>query len=583
MGFCFLTNLHQPTSGFSEESFYAFAALRGTPALCPNQFISLNEFFYQKIDLLHPWDVLPYIYGPSDSVIPFDFADAPNFDCSFLHGGHYVRNKAVRQLRSLGLDNRSIQGLRDGYDPVRLWRRCAYDFNLTAKATDMCASWLNSSSKIQTHIYNNPNPLPAFQSPPIHWEHCVMEGHPLFPISRTVRAIPPLPEMTPSDFMKLFGNARVRLAAIPRTHVELNGDFEQATRILVDRILNMNGNAQEMREEFADHVLVPIHQCQVPNIEEKLPNVHIFPEENHVIAYGLSSGRTVAVPGIVDGQTIKLSLGIELASITRNIPPASARYGYRFSTEVVPHMSYNPNVLTIQTEPASVCYLDSDPEIAKHLCCIVRNSEEIRTTATNHRFAVCAALVEKIQRPDTSQTLATHAWKLDTQEKRTKFLNEYIRLFFNAIIPPCRDNGIAFECHAQNTILRFDPDDHGAPRGFLIRDLCDMQVHPETLVRTIGRDVRDLFPEGGYNCAKSLEQVYIFLYYGAIYIHLQTLIRVLGLHDNGIGWALAREHFAALVNRDHPMYDFFLRRERVPIRSYTRTRLLNTCVNSAVS
>ena len=218
-------------------------------------------------------------------------------------------------------------------------------------------------------------------------------------------------------------NTKIRLAAIPRESMILNGDFEAHTRHLVDAILESNGNAKDLREKYKDRVFMPVHQLQVPNIREKVKDAIILPEENSVLAYGLSSIRTVAVPGIIDGHTLKLSLGVELATIMRTIPPAAALYGYLFSKNIVPNLSYDRDILTIQREIVSASYRHQDPEIAKHCSCIIRESVEIRTTSTMDGFAVCASLVEKIQRPDTAETLVTHAWKLDTFQKRADFLD----------------------------------------------------------------------------------------------------------------------------------------------------------------
>ena len=90
-------------------------------------------------------------------------------------------------------------------------------------------------------------------------------------------------------------------------------------------------------------------------------------------------------------------------------------------------------------------------------------------------------------------------------------------------------NGVAFECHPQNCVARFDLHTR-ALKGFIIRDFGGLRVHPETLKQTTGVEID--FLAGHSVIARTLEDVYTRMYHTIIHNHFQQLIRVLGLHYN---------------------------------------------------
>ncbi|KAG5726657.1 hypothetical protein E4T56_gene13927, partial [Termitomyces sp. T112] len=56
---------------------------------------------------------------------------------------------------------------------------------------------------------------------------------------------------------------------------------------------------------------------------------------------------------------------------------------------------------------------------------------------------------------------------------------------------------------------------------------------------------------------------------------LQQLIRVLGLHYNGRGWDVVREHLNAVIPKDHPLHAAWLSPERksLPSKCFLRMRM----------
>jgi siderophore synthetase component len=60
-----------------------------------------------------------------------------------------------------------------------------------------------------------------------------------------------------------------------------------------------------------------------------------------------------------------------------------------------------------------------------------------------------------------------------------------VKLFFEAFLPPVLHNGVAFECHPQNCVARFDLKTKEL-KGFIIRDFGGLRVHRESLRASTG-------------------------------------------------------------------------------------------------
>ena len=97
-------------------------------------------------------------------------------------------------------------------------------------------------------------------------------------------------------------------------------------------------------------------------------------------------------------------------------------------------------------------------------------------------------------------------------------------------------------------------------RGFVLRDLEAVSIHPETLYTTTG--VKLDCPGGNRQNVPDLDRLYTKAYYLAIINHLQRLIRVLDLHFNDQGWEIVRKHLSQSIPKDHPLYNAWLSPER---------------------
>ena len=158
--------------------------------------------------------------------------------------------------------------------------------------------------------------------------------------------------------------------------------------------------------------------------------------------------------------------------------------------------------------------------------------------------------------------------------------HRFVRLFFQAFLPPMLYNGVSFECHPQNCLARFDLKTKEL-RGFVVRDLEGIRFHPETLYASTGIEL-DCFP-GSVNAAPHLNILYERTYDKAIHNLLQRLIRVLDLHYNDQGWEIVKKHLSQSVPKDHPLHNAWLSPERKKVPSKCDLRTITATMGRLVS
>ncbi|KAI9275524.1 IucC family-domain-containing protein [Phascolomyces articulosus] len=567
---------YSATDKSANDNLYAAIPLQGLPQLnlknCTH--IGSSTVSYYKIENLTPWDILaPFIFGIATHTISRN--DKKHNETNDTRSTAQPNNMAYyifEVIRStLGAEIiSSIDSIIDCYDATQLWERFAVDYDVPPKYADLILSDCTSSMINQIYMYNNPKRLPTFESSPDEWEQALLEGHPLFPMHKSLfdfKLTPQQLSQTDVNYMETLENPKIRLISMPIDRMEIYGDFINACSPLIDAILAKTG--ESIQEKYSNRLLLPVHEFQVGYIQEKIKEAIILPEENYVKAQGLSSVRSVAVPGILNGITVKFSVGMRIGGSTRIISSSQARFAHVFSKDIASRISYDRDILTIQYEPASAVYTDTDENIAGQCSCIIRDAKEfLQPNNSQYVYVTAAALMEKIQKPDTDETLVTHIWNLETEDQRVKFLDRYVYLLLRAFIPPCRDNGLIFEPHTQNTIACFSHTT-GKLEGFMIRDLDGIEVHYETFRETAGVDgVEDIIPK-----VESLEQLYASFNFSIFQTHLQPLIRLLGLYHTGHGWHSVRVHFSKLVPNDHPMYKLFMEKTNIPTYCYLRARL----------
>lgn len=165
--------------------------------------------------------------------------------------------------------------------------------------------------------------------------------------------------------------------------------------------------------------------------------------------------------------------------------------------------------------------------------------------------------------------------------------HRFVKLFFEAFLPSVIHNGVAFECHPQNCVARFDLKTKEL-LGFIIRDFGGLRVHRESLRASTGVELDFLeghsvrfrvYLRAWSDCAKQIiaedaDDVYARMYHTVMHNHLQQLIRVLGLHYSGVGWAIVRRHLRAVIPREHALYNAWLAPEKktFPGKCFMRMR-----------
>ncbi|KAF7722628.1 hypothetical protein EC973_002900 [Apophysomyces ossiformis] len=537
----------------------AIVALRGLPILSdPRVTVTWNGVKGTRIDLIDIRDMLPHIYTLS----PATTTSAQGFP-------HQEVYAILSNLFQADISLFKSMQLVDGYDAVQIWEKFAQDFGVEEQLRAVLADELQSSIDHQKHTYDHPRSLPTLTSSTIHWEQSILEGHASHPMHKARKSYPPMPPLYPGQYN--LDQPKLRAVAIPTTSINLRGDFEELSRPLIDAMLNASDKegSQTMRSKYPNHVFVPVHELQVPNVEAKFPDAVVLPAEYNVTVEALTSIRSVAAPTILPGLSIKLCLGVKISSALRTVSPYLAYFGPGFSRDVVPKLTYDRTKLTIERELGSAVYNSNDYDIAKHCSCVIREAHEYAED-NQDTIVPCAALVEKIQRPDTDETLLTHVWGLDTKEKRVAFLDRYVETALQAFLPPLLINGVAFEAHGQNTLARFDKQT-GELKGFVIRDLGGIKVHPETLKQSCGVDV-DAIPNSSV-IAETLDESYKLLYHSLIHCHFQRLIRVLDLHYDGTGWAIVKGYMTGMIPKEHALWSVFMENKKFHAKCLVRMKI----------
>ncbi|KAH6913153.1 IucC family-domain-containing protein [Coprinopsis sp. MPI-PUGE-AT-0042] len=520
---------------------------------CPLIDLEKDVYGAHKITLLDPLDMLPSILvarakRSEDSSTKTNQIEAPG--------------PALRALLHKDV------ALEVSLNPLYLWNRLAASIGLEESITQDIEVEFSSSVEWQEHSYRHPPSCPSFPSLSVIWEQSIVQGHPTHPMHKTRRFLPPMPAMKPGQYDLL--HPTLRLIAVPTSNLRITYNF---TEILAPLVVAFERRAGKTIVVPDGHTIVPVHDLQLHHIRSKFPEAHIFPEVFSLPLQAQQSLRSVVVPDAFDNLHLKLAVGIKLTSAVRTISPESAYLGPRFSAQVVPVLKLDPNVVTVAKELASVVHTNPDGEIAKHCAALIREYHEGVFEKRGECAIVCTSLVESGHEGSGGDIPPViRIFDLHTEEKRIEWLSNFLNIFFRAFLPSVIHNGVAFECHPQNCVARFDAKTKEL-KGFIIRDFGGIRVHPPTLKETTGVDID--FVEGHSIIAPDLDDVYTRMYHTVFHNHLQQLIRVLDLHYSGKGWALVRHHLRENIPEQHPLFAAWLSPERrtLPGKCFMRMRL----------
>ncbi|KAJ2561846.1 hypothetical protein GGH12_003642 [Coemansia sp. RSA 1822] len=411
---------------------------------------------------------------------------------------------------------------------------------------------LRSSVDNQTYAYMHRRPEPSIlSSTAIEWEQSITEGHATHPMHRARYAEPPLDPVSPeTDLFSL----QLAFIAVPRSKMQIEGMLEELMEPLY-RHANVNPDAEDCASQYIlDHVdrsqelIIPAHPVHVPAILKLFDFVRVLPFS--VPAAAQASIRTVCPEAFVPlGYDLKLPLGIKVSSALRTISPWSTFVGPRI-TQAIPKILQRAPVegaLLIAGEPASAVSNNPDFDIAKYLSCVIREDPEHICRPLGERVILAAALTDY---SEDGESTVIKQWKLKTVDQRREFLQSYADKLFDAFLPPILNHGFAFESHPQNSLLRIDAET-GAIRGFIVRDFGGVKVHQETFKQSTGATI-EMLPDACTE-AQTMYEVYDLAYHTLIQCQLHRLVRALGLHYHGNGWAIVRQSFEQRVPSDHPL------------------------------
>ncbi|KAL0954600.1 hypothetical protein HGRIS_003560 [Hohenbuehelia grisea] len=509
--------------------------LKGTP----------NDKHGQPVGLVDPLDMLPEVYELAETD-----ADSP------VNDG--LRQAILARLTPPPWELGRFTTLAKTRGVVELWDKFVEGLLVDKKLRKTIENELSSSLHWQRQAFESPPSCPSLNAHPIKWEQSLVAGHPTHPMHRA-RSM----TSVPSDYD--WYHPKIRFVRVPQSMLSLSGPFEE----YIPRLAQIAAtNAGKQLLDVPETTLMPAHELQIPNLVEKFDGIEVLDDDIYVEALAQSSIRTVLVPDM-PGIALKLAVGVKISSSLRTISHFTADFGPRFSKDIVPLLSIDRRILSIEVEPASAVYR-GEPDIAKHFTAVLRQEYE---PPAGENLIVCAALFEmghKNVPPGVSAI--EHVLNLNTEEKREAFLDRYIRLACEALVPPLLNNGVAFEAHAQNVLARFDTRS-GELLGFVVRDLGGLRIHPGTLRQSTGTDFQ--FLPSHCVITDSLEETFPKFYHTLIHNHLQRLIRLLGMHHNGRGWEMLRTHLGSVIPEEHPLRDAWLGPENreVPGKCLMRMRL----------
>ncbi|KAK7032831.1 C2 domain-containing protein [Favolaschia claudopus] len=444
-------------------------------------------------------------------------------------------------------------------EPTELWKKFVQDVFVQNSLSESIAAELQSSFEWQLASYLNPPACPTLASHQIEWEQSLVAGHPTHPMHRARMC----PNAT-SDYN--WYRPTIHFARVPTDSLHTRGPFDSIMRDLVKKAALASGT--ECPENVPGTMFMPVHEMQIPTVLDKFKNAEIL--QPTIEALGQSSIRTMLVPALED-MALKVSINMKISSALRTISHYTADFGPRFSTEIVPKLKMDRNLLAVETEPASAVYDGVEPSLRKHFTAIFRD-EFVPLPGQN--IIVVAALLEMGHAGVPAGVSAMeHVFGLDTKAKRIEFLDKYLRLACEAFIPVILQNGVVFEAHAQNCLLRFDIAT-GEPLGFVVRDLGGLRVHPETMNAALGTNFE--FLPGHCIPTATLEETYPKFYHTLIHNHLQRVIRVLNLHYNGVGWEMLRGHLKNVIPQDHGLWKSWMETDAVAGKCLMRMRLAAT-------
>ncbi|TFY68539.1 hypothetical protein EVG20_g3525 [Dentipellis fragilis] len=499
-GLCIILSWQETDAGprvgrpLRPEDVFAIVPLHDVPVL-KDSYIGPAK----RIWLVDPFDMLPSVHYPrgpevTGPVEPHTFTDV-------------IRGSLTSPSWGFDGDLSYVQTL----DPLHWWNKFAKTINLSEDLRANLAEELTSSLLWQNVAYRKALRPPTLFSPPIDWEQSIIEGHPTHPMHRARCTLPPLPSIDPET--RDWYRTRIRFVRVRRQSLDTLGEFE---------------------EQVLELARIAAQKCGKP-VPEVSAESTLMPTPWGKPAYG----KTVVIPEIPQ-LAVKLAVGIKVSSALRTISHFTANLGPRFSSLLLPNLTIDPTILHIEREVASAVYTRDpsgspvDPDVAKHFTAVMRKQY---VPEEDEAVIICAALMEWGHEGVASGVpLVVHLFDLNTEEKRKAFFDEYARAPAEHLVRVSRKTGKL--------------------RGFVLRDLGGLRVHPPTLRSSTGVDF-EFLPDHCVVTA-TLQEASKKLYHTLIHNHLHRLSRVLDVHYDGTAWEYVRKHMTRNIPRESWLWDVWM-------------------------
>ncbi|WP_270915764.1 IucA/IucC family protein [Staphylococcus saprophyticus] len=311
-------------------------------------------------------------------------------------------------------------------------------------------------------------------------ESLVIEGHPTHPLSKTKL---PLSEAEikqyATEFEKIIG---LPIMLIHKQHCVITS-MENDTDFILDEIVpeyryKLKAFLDVHDLELNDYSLMFVHPWQYEKViphqfAEWIESKYLLPTPFEVEAKATLSFRTMQLIG--KPYHIKLPVDVQATSAVRTVSSVTTVDGPKLSYELQDMLDIYPQ-LHVSMEPFGI-HAKTEPDIARHLACIVRHQPYL---ADNGTTIVTASLVNR-NPVDNQITVDSYLnWINDeiTEGTIKKFLSVYTKTLIDPLVAYIQDYGIALEAHMQNTIVNLGPN---YQMQFIIRDLGGSRIDLSTL------------------------------------------------------------------------------------------------------
>ncbi|KAJ5901986.1 hypothetical protein N7495_002514 [Penicillium taxi] len=402
-------------------------------------------------------------------------------------------------------------------------------------------------------------PLLSLEHQSAHWERTLIYGHPSHPYHKLCYAQAPLRQVTPDDIPLMLKPA-LAFISVPRADLRITGPFEQELQPLIERL--------EIPKTDSDRVIVPCLAQQLPSILEKFPETVVLTFITDC-ADAQASIRTLTMRSELNFKYhLKLSLACQITSALRTITPWSTSSG-PIITELLEKLL--PNDLWVFGEVAAVSGSQENFNDARHLSCILRDSLESRAEANDETLIIAAGLAQKPS--GDSRTYAEILYGLETISQKKEWVQRYITVLFELVLPPLAQYGIGLEGHGQNLVARICRQT-GQIKGFAVRDFGGVRMHVPTL-RNHGLKT-DSVPPGAATLTENLQNVWSKVHHSLLQNHVGLLLVALELDDHG-GWAITHEILSTVLGSDEgspgkALFDYFTK-DTMPFKCFLRMRM----------